>query len=176
MARRLAPADDDALSRLRSGVLGSVRKLRRIDLDMMQAEIVGHLLEGRRTATELVLEIYQVEPGQPDYQARYAALRRSLKDLESRGLVATNLLGRDKPYRLTRHGIAVLCSIVPGEDRPRIVRKGELLLLASTGLAAIAMVLLRHSHEVIVYASFATFFTLFGLSMRTFAGILRRVA
>ena len=170
------PLDDDSLSRVRTGILSSVRKLRRIDLDILQIEIISHLMEGKRTATELVMEIYMIEPGQPDYQARYATVRRSLKDLEARGYASTNLLGRDKPYRLTRHGIAVICSIVPGDEGARVAGRADLAILGLTGVAAILMVLLRNSAEIIVFASFATFFTLLGLSLRTFGRILRRVA
>lgn len=170
------PVNDDRFAHLRKEVLGSVKKFRHIDLDMLQVEIISRLLEGRRTATELVIEIYEIEPGQPEYPARYASVRRSLKDLENRGYASTNLLGRDKPYRLSNYGIAILCSIIPENDElPRIVGKKEFALLGLTGMTAIMLILLRNSGEIVVFTSFAAFFTLFGLSLRTFLVIMGRV-
>jgi DNA-binding PadR family transcriptional regulator len=167
--------EKDGLSILRQRVLTSVRKLRSIDLNMLQIEIIDRLMDGRRTATELVVEIHEIERSQKEYEARYVAIRRELKDLERRGYVSTEMLGRDKPYRLTRHGIAVLSSILPEAERPRILYRSETALLAATVVAGAALLFLGKSGEIVAYAAFAVFFALVGASASAFVRILRRV-
>ncbi len=167
--------EEDDLFLLRERVLSSVKKLRHIDLDMLQVEIIDRLIEGRRTATELVIEIYEIEAKNSEYQARYAAVRRGLKGLERRGYTSTNLFGRDRPYRLTRYGVATLCSILPETKKAKILEKWEIAILGSTAIAAAILLLVRHSQGFILFPTFAVFFTLLGLSIPTFAGVLRKV-
>ena len=161
---------------LRERVLSSVRKLRHIELTMLQIEIIDQLMDGRRTATELVDQIFQTKPGNPDFQARYAAIRREIKNLESRGYVSTTLFGRDRPYRLTGHATAVLSSILPEQRKPRILGKWDLAALVTTAATAILLLTSRHCEEQVVFLLFALFFVFLGVSISSFAHTLRKVS
>ena len=61
-----------------------MRKLRQIKLTLLQAEMIDRLIDGRRTATELVLEIFASRPGDEGFEAYYSRMRRDLRDLEKR--------------------------------------------------------------------------------------------
>jgi len=166
---------EDKLIFLRDRLLSSVKKLRHTDLNMLQLEIIDRLINGRRTATELVMEIFEVGRGDADFQARYAAVRRELKDLETKGYISTRLFGRDKPYRLTRHGVAALCSIVPGTKRARILEAWRIVLFALTGVVGGILLIVRGRPPWLIFTAFGGFFFLLGLSVSAFVGILRKV-
>jgi hypothetical protein len=130
-------ARDEKLDLARKRVLTSVRKLRQIKLSLLQAEVIDRLIDGRRTATELVLEIFASRPRDEDFEAYYSRVRRDLRDLERRGYASTGLFGRDRPYRITPYGAAVLLSIVPDIGRVKLVRKREMLSFSATALAGV---------------------------------------
>lgn len=146
-----------------------------MDLTMLQTEIVDRLMDGRRTPTELVEQIFDTWRGDPDFEARYAAVRREIKSLENRGYVSTTLFGRDKPYKLTPHGIALLTSILPQDEKPRILGRWDLASFTSTALAGVALLLSRQYDGLPVFLLFALFFVLLGISLSSFVRILRKV-
>jgi len=165
----------DELGILRERILSSVRKLRHMDLTMLQVEIADRLMDGRRTATELVEQIFETRSGDPEFQARYAAIRREIKTLENRGYVSTTLFGRDRPYKLTPHGIALLTSILPEDQKPRILGRWDLAAFIATTLTGASLLLFRRQEGWPVFVLFALFFLLLGASLSSFARTLRKV-
>jgi hypothetical protein len=171
---------DDKGEDLRNRALSGVRRLRHLELDILEAEILDGLMDGRKNAVELVAHVYGLQRGRQGFRASYLRVCRALRGLESRGLVSTRLFGRDKPYRLTQHGVAVLASIVPEMDQPRILARGDLLLLLITGIVGVALFL--YSRGLLTAPEwgpalllFAVFFILVGISMTLIARVIRRV-
>jgi DNA-binding PadR family transcriptional regulator len=169
------PARDERLDLARRRVLSSVRKLRQIRLTLLQAEIIDRLIDGRRTGTELVLEIFATRPGDEGFEAYYSRVRRDLRDMEKRGYASTSLFGRDKPYHITPHGLAALLSIIPDIGETRLIRRREVVSFSATALAGAALWISRAMPDPGYTIVLASFFTLLGISVTAFAGILRRV-
>ncbi len=152
-----------------------MRKMRQIKLTLLQAEIIDRLIDGRRNATELVLEIFASRPGDEGFEAYYSRMRRDLRDLERRGYASTGLFGRDKPYRVTPHGVAVLLTMIPDMGEAKLIRPKQIAIFSSTTLAGIILWLSRGASDPVYTMVLGTFFTLLGVSITSFAGILRRV-
>lgn len=166
----------EKLDLARRRVLSSARKLREIKLTMLQAEMIDRLIDGRRTATELVWEIFVSRPGDEGFEAYYSKVRRDLRDLERRGYASTGLFGRDKPYRLTSHGIAVILSVVPDIGEVRLIQRKELASFSVTASAGIILWIVRGATDPAYTIVLGTFFTSLGVSLTAFARVLRRVA
>jgi hypothetical protein len=164
---------------LRKKVITEIRRLRELKVTALESEILNNLLGGRKTAVELVDHIFGSTRNEPGFHAEYLRVLRALKGLEKRGLVSTRLFGREKPYRLTNHGIAIIASIVPDNPRPKVVAKQEFLLLVATALLGIfALWYARGIGEPISMATltlFAGFFVLIGVSASVFLRVLMRV-
>jgi len=167
--------NSERVDRLIERVMSSVKRLRESQLTMLQAEIIDRLMESRKTTTELVSEIYAVEPGDDQFQKRYARMRRSLKDLEIKGYATTNLLGREKHYRLTRNGVAMLLDALPEMGRSRLVGGWDWGIFIATICSAILLLSLRQSTEPMLFVLFAAFFSLLGMSLSALGRILRKV-
>jgi hypothetical protein len=78
------------------------------DLDLvseLQTEVLRHLVDGPRTVPELVSLIYGMGRQDSEFQTYYMRVKRSIRKLENKALVSTKILGRDKPYRLTRYAV-----------------------------------------------------------------------
>jgi hypothetical protein len=155
--------------------------LRHLDLAPLEAEILNHLIEGRKTAVELVDGIFAQRRGDPGYHASYLKLLRSLRRLERSGLASTRLLGRDKPYRVTRHGIAVLASIAPDTDPPRILGPHEATALLLTMVCGITLWICVRGSPVglgsgLVLSVYALFFSLLGYSISLLVRMVRSVS
>ena len=99
-----------------------------------------------------------------------------MRDLERRGYASTSLFGRDKPYHITPHGVAVLLSIIPDIGEARLITRRELTVFSATALAGIILWLSRSAQDPIYTIILGCFFTLLGISITLFTGILRRVA
>jgi len=171
---------EEKIRRLHERTTSCVRRLRAMDFTMLEAEIMDRLMDGRRTAVELVVEIYGLSRGDASYAASCNRVRRALRSLENRGFVSTNLFGRDKPYRLTRHGVAVLASISPLMREPKVLPVWCGLVFASTILAGLAMFaasngLLGNLSGWGIYSLVAVFFALFGFSLAVLILLGRRV-
>lgn len=171
---------EEKIRHLHEKTLACVRKLRAMDLTMLEAEIMDRLMDGRRTAVELVLEIYGVSRGDPSYGASCNRVRRALRSLENRGFVSTNLFGRDKPYGLTHHGVAMLASISPMTGEAKALPMWCGLVFASTLLAGLVMFaasngLLGALSGWAIYCLVAVFFALFGFSLAVLILLGRRV-
>ncbi len=147
----------------RRRVFRAVKDLKQLDVsDVLQAEIIGQLLRGRRAVAELVEEIYGERKGGTGFMSAYSRTRRSIRELESRGYVATRLLGKDKPYRLTKYAISRLADFETPVNKARLVpRKDICLYILTTILASLALIVVSGYLDLqgLPLASFyATFF------------------
>jgi len=147
---------------------------------MLDAEILDRLIDGKRTIAELVNEIYGLRRGNEGYESHCKRVRRATQSLERKGLVSTQIFGRDKPYRLTRHGVAVLASISKDVGEPRIIGRGELsvvlfaLIVGSLMFAATRQGIGGVPGAFLSFI-FALFFTLLGFSLGVLLRVVRRV-
>jgi hypothetical protein len=171
---------EERIKRLQERVLADIRKFRELHLTILEAEIMDHLIDGQKNAVELVEHIYGLQPNDTGYNAGRLKVRRALTSLEKKGFISTRMFGRDKPYRITQHGMSILANMSPETDRPKIVSNPEVGLFITTLICGLAM--LFYSEGIIgnpVYLSalgiFAFFFLLLGFSLAVFFQILRRV-
>jgi hypothetical protein len=111
--------------------------------DPLEFSIIERLIEGPRTAAELVEEIFSITRDGPGYMTSYTRVRRSLGGLSSRGYVSRKIFGTSKPFRLTHYAIGRLTSFAAGDEPPqvlpnidRIIHLITLLLLAVVLLSA----------------------------------------
>jgi hypothetical protein len=171
--------ESEKIERIQQHVSSSVRRFHRLNLSMLEAEVMDRLMDGRRTAAELVEEIYELPKNNQGFEAAYRRIHRTLHALEGRGLVSTNLLGREKPYRLTPHGIAVLSSILPGMGEVRKVRSTEVGAYVVTAIwGAFTLVysqgLILQVDVDVLFALVATLFTMIGFSLALLIFMVRR--
>jgi hypothetical protein len=132
---------DRVAIRLADDLISSIKEFRELNLGMLEVEVLARLVDGRRTNNELVLEIYGTGKDRSDFTADYNRVRRALKNLERKGLVSTPLLSKEKPYRLTQHGIASLTRIGGTKwPKPRIIPVKDRVLYASSIIFAVATV------------------------------------
>lgn len=113
--------DEDrlAVEDIRPHLRGSIRVLDDLGYaSELEREILRRLIEGRRTTTELVELIYGTPRDEDGFHADYMKARRAVRRLENKGFVTTNLLGRDKPYRLTTYGLETLYALAQIGARP----------------------------------------------------------
>ena len=83
----------------------------------LEAQIIAHLLDGRRPPAELAQLVYGHSEKSAVPHRQYMRVLRALRSLESRGYVSTNMFGSPKPYRLTRHALSML--VGTGRSHPR---------------------------------------------------------
>jgi hypothetical protein len=163
----------------RESVLADISKLRRLELSMLEAEVMRSLMGGKKTGVELVDHIFGLSRGDDGFNAARLRVRRATRGLERRGFIATRIFGRNRPYHITQHGIAVLVSIAPESEKPRIIHMGEIMILILTAVLGTGAFLypgsvLNPSWEV-AFPLFAGFFTLLGISITICYNIARRV-
>lgn len=127
------PALAEDLHRVESRLRSSAKSLDKLGLvSVIEANIVAELLDGRKTVAELVERLYQVARENPHYSAYYDKVRRAAGSLESKGYVARRLLGRDKPYKLTRLGWdRILAASLNGKP-PRTIPGVDAVLYLTT--------------------------------------------
>jgi len=124
--------DEDTSEKLRSlknQVARSVSEMARSELkDLLETEILLELLKGQRTVNELVEAIYHLGSNHPGYRTYYSRVSRSLGDMRSRGWVSRQLLGKEKPYRITALAVARI-SAIDGVGAPvKLFSRGDILL------------------------------------------------
>jgi hypothetical protein len=84
-----------------------MEELARRELDnIVQVQIACELLNGKRTAAEMVKALFGVNQGDPGYTTHYSQIDKELCVMGSRGLVSRKPFGRDKPYMLTQSALA----------------------------------------------------------------------
>jgi hypothetical protein len=171
---------DVSTSHLANDLIRSIKEFRELDLGMLEAEVLARLVDGRRTSNELVLEIYGLGKDRSDYIADYSRVRRALKNLERRGFVSAPLFSKEKPYRLTQHGIASLTRIGGTQwPKPRIVPVKDRVLYACSLLLAVATVLAARepflSHPLDSYLA-GIFLVSIGASLVRLIETIRRIS
>ncbi len=171
---------EDSVRHLQERAISSIRKLRQLELSMLEAEILDNLMDGRKNAVELVDCIYGLARGHEGFDASCIKVRRSLKGLERRGFISTGIFGREKPYRLTQHGVAVLSSIAPEMDTPKILHVHEIISFVATGVVGIIVLAsawgaLGSQDRILGGLVFAAFYILLGYSLAMLVQAIRRV-
>lgn len=164
----------------RRRVVVDARSLRKLQLSVLETEILDGLINGRKNAVELVEHIYGMKWDDPGHNAVYLKVCRGLRALERRGLVSTRLFGRDKPYRITPHGLGVLANIFPDADVPKVVSFPELAVILATTVSGLITLLdargiVDISNWVPSLFIFGLFCSLFGYSVSVLTRVLRRV-
>ena len=106
----------------------------------LEMEVFRYLLKGRRTISELVELIYGAGPSSSEFHSYYVKTWRAIRELEARGLISAPLLGKDKVYHITSHGLGVLLQISEDKDksRPGILSWTDYVVFASTIILGIA--------------------------------------
>jgi hypothetical protein len=166
--------------RLGQRVRKGVSRLRGTDVgDDLQVEILSQLVEGRKTMAELVERIYGLQRDDQGFSSSYTKVRRATKRLESKGLLATKLFGKEKPYRLTDLAIINLARIGGEKEQIALVSRSDLALYIATAALAVPIASLGSSWLQVsdpgVAAFFACFFYLLGASTSRIAQTLRKV-
>jgi hypothetical protein len=134
---------DEVAIRLADGLIHSIKEFRELKLGMLEVEVLARLVDGRRTSNELVLEIYGTGKDRSDFAADYNRVRRAVKNLERKGLVSTPFFSKEKPYRLTQHGIAQLTRIGGTQwPNPRIIPVKDRVLYACSIMLAFAIIMI----------------------------------
>jgi len=118
----------------------------------LEVEVFRHLLRGRRTTSELVELIFGVDPSSSAFHSYYVRTWRAIRELEARGLISAPLLGKDKAYHLTKHGLGVLLGIsgARNEISPAILCLTDYTIFASTIFLGVLAYFLGSPGEVAV--------------------------
>jgi hypothetical protein len=170
----------DDLNGLRSDVKKGVYRIQGLELgDQLAIEVLLHLVESRKTMTEIVEYIYGLRRSDEGFGSCFTKVRRATKRLESSGLVSTGLFGRDKPYRLTDLAIINLARIGGGREQMSVLPKLDLLTYALTASFSLPVAFLGlewlQLFDSGVIAVFGIFFYLLGVSTVRIVQALRRV-
>jgi len=175
------PALAEDLQRIESRLRSSARSLDKLGLaSVIEANIIADLLDGRKTVAELVERLYQVARDNPHYSAYYDKVRRAAGSLESKGYVARRLLGRDKPYKLTRLGWErILAASLDAEPPRTISGLDTVLYLATLALGGLCWLLAGHTNlspgTESYLALFSAFLIAVGMSIVRFLEIVRGI-
>ncbi len=157
-------------------LVSSTRKMRSLDLEPLQIEIIRELVDGKRTLAELAETFYGVRRSNGSFTAHYSKLRRAMADLEKTGFaVSVGLFGRGKPYRLTHYGVARIASISPGVKRPDLLSHIDMLFYALAPVTASLCLFLSATGGPPFLASLASFFFTLGITVTRSIQILRKV-
>jgi len=167
-------ADSSQIRILFGRVLANAKDLKRISItSVLEAEILTYLVEGRRTVGELTDQIFGLKRMDPSYHTYYMKVRRTIRDLQRKGYVATNLFGKEKPYRLTPHAVAAMMDV--GDRSPRVIPMPDRVIYGGTvglGLANILLAgfsrFLSRPYMILVYTMFV-FLTGYSFSRLTVA-------
>lgn len=144
----------------------------------LEVELLTALSKGRRTVAELVQELYNVERSNPAYASYYDRVRRGCRRLESKGLVSRRIFGRDKPYRLTEHGILAMNRARMGQVSQRVLNSMDAALYLATilfGLIAVSTTNSSALHQSHYLGIFTIFVLLTGMSVVRFLETLWKV-
>jgi hypothetical protein len=173
--------DGVRVDKLRRRIVEGLIELQKIQIkSIAQGQVVASLLEGRKTIAELVEAIYGVKPDSPDYHSGYMKISRALQDLEARGYVSRALLGRDKPYRLTRYALEAFLTMQDKVTLPRALVSRldmifyiiSIMLVAGSLLRGTGLLELSRQWSLTLYGSLL--FTL-GASFSRIIDTFRRV-
>ncbi len=174
-------AGSDDIDDLKRRVVDGVSKLKGLDIgDDLAVEILGQLVHGKRTLTEISEGVYGLGRSDEGFQSCYTKVRREIRRLESRGLVSRKLFGNNKPYRLTRLAVTNLARIGGGEEQQdRVIPRVDLVpYLGTAGTAIVAFLQSRgflHFPEMGTIALLLLFGAFIGISICRTLETIRRV-
>jgi hypothetical protein len=157
------------IDQLQRRVREGVSKLKGLDMgDELVVEILGQLVQGKKTLTEITESVYGLTRSDDGYQSSYSKVTREIRRLESKGLVSRRLFGKDKPYRLTQHAVINLARIGGEGEQLSLVTKNDLVLYVGTlamGVpVAVQALNLAQIGEIVTVMLFPCFCFLLGLS------------
>jgi len=160
------------------GVLGRIESVE--GRELKNTRLLFLLLGGGRSVTDLVYSIYGKRYGDAGYRKLYMRVARRLASLEHEGLVSRALFGKERPYRVTRHGRVTLSSTMTvatgmaeiGET-PRVWSIWHSSLIIVTALALAGA--LVSPPGLMGYMALWTSLILLGSSIATVAMALREV-
>jgi hypothetical protein len=163
---------------LRSAVLNDLSYMKALGVStVLEAEIIIRLLDGRKTAGELVESIFGRGSDDPDFHQYYMKVCRCLKGLESKGYVSRQLFGSRKPFRLTRHAMDVLSKLDPGSAKG-LVGPLDLVLYVATFLIAVCTIIAESGATSLPRSQFMVLYTVFavlaGMSILKFLETVRK--
>jgi hypothetical protein len=173
--RHLPSALDDSQAVLRKA---AIKLLDQDSRDPLQVDTLLRLIEGPRSAAELVEEIYGMTKSHPGYMTSYTRTRRALAKLSTQGLVSRRVFGSTKPYYLTRYARDGLASHATGSDPPKILPRTDRILHISTTTIAILLVLalsgrIQLNQPIMSVIHFVFFFSLGLTTARIIEGVRR---
>ena len=170
----------DNIDQLHGKVKEGVSKLRGLEIgDELLVEILGQLVEGRKTITELVEGVYGIHPSEEGFKSSHTRITRGIKRLESKGLASRKLLGRDRPYKLTQLAITNLARIGGEEQQQSVVPKIDVAAYLIAVVLAVPMA--SHAFGWLIIAEtptiviFGCFCFLLGISFVEVVRTVRRV-
>ena len=158
-------------------IVSVVRRMRNIDLQPLQSEIIRELMNGERTLSEMAGTIFGVRKGDESFDANYSKVRRAIMGLETGGIVSRRgVLGREKPYHLTQFGVAKIATITPSMPRPGIVSRYDLIVYLITPILGGVSPLLSGSDWILLIPSLCSFFFLLGVAVTRSVHLIRKVS
>jgi hypothetical protein len=167
---------DELPARIKSGIT----RLRGLDIgDEITVEILGNLVDGKKTVAEIVERVYGLNSQDGGYFSAYSRIRRGIRRLESKGLVSTGILGREKPYRLTDLAMINLARIGGGDKQMSVLSARDVLsylvtLVLSLPLILVVLQWIEFSEPILV-SIFGCFCFLFGISFSRLIQSIGRV-
>jgi hypothetical protein len=140
----------------------------------IQARILQELVSGQKTVSELTGIIYGLGRGEKGFPSSYMRVRRAAKRLESKGFISAPLIGRDKPYHLTRIGSEAVAGVLT--SRPHAERRSvrAIIIAMTLVVGAINFLVKSLSPELSAHVSTA-FFILLGMSIMVAFGWISEV-
>ena len=158
-------AGSEDIDDLKQRVVDGVSKLKGLDVgDELAVEILGQLVQGRRTLTEITEGIYGLSRSDEGFRSSFNRVGREVRRLESKGLVSRKLFGNNKPCRLTQLAIINLARIGGEEQQLPVVSRVDLIPYLSTiGISVFAVL---HSRGFVSLPEMGTLglFVLFGFA------------
>jgi hypothetical protein len=157
-----------------------VSRLRGLDIaDELEVEIVSELIEYRLTAGEIVHRVYGVGRYEEGFNSCYTRTRRALKRLESKGLVSTSFIGKEKPYRLTDLAAVNLARIGGGREQRGVMSRSDLVFYLATLFLGVPILWIGagwwQPENLLIAGMYACFFYLLGVSTSRVTRTVRRV-
>jgi DNA-binding PadR family transcriptional regulator len=174
-------AGSENIEDLHQRVKKGVSKLRGLEIeDELALELLAQLVEGKKTAAELVERAYGITSSDAGYKSSYGKVWRVIRRLESKGLISRKIFGKDKPYRLTELAVTNLARI-GGEERQQlsILPRIDIALYLATTISVLPTAFLARGWIQLTnpatVALFGSFCVLLGFSLCRFIQALRRI-
>ena len=170
----------DEIDQLPQKIKDGITQLRGLDIgDQVTIEILANLVDGRKTVAEIVERIYGLNSQDEGYFSAYSRIRRGVRRLESKGLVSTGILGREKPYRLTDLAMINLARIGGGAKQSPVIPVKDAVTYISTLALSVPLILVvarwAEFSEPVLVGLFGVFCFLFGISFSRLVQSIRRV-